>query len=371
MYKKICTLFLIILCISCTQTKESGIETLTVHLTENNPSIYDLFSKVELIPLATNDSCLIEDIERITLTEDNMYIFDGRRKSLYVFDPDGHFIRRIARKGNGPGEYQMLSDVFIDKDIALLDPMGFIRNYDIHGKFLNIQELPVKPNYQSIVLLGEDKWALWSCLDKEDECISVLNKSDSSPISSYWKDDRMLNMGILKPFYVYNGKTYFSTAYRNQVYELTPDSLKTVYQWDFGKDNIKESLLSEYMEIENPSKRNEQILSDLESGILSYSMDTPNQTNHFYYTCLQRGVGIDAPKTHVFYKKADGTSYVFKRFREGISLNPLYFCDNYTIAKIPSSEYNQYKMVLSNSDFATLQSREEDENPCLVRLHFK
>lgn len=147
---KVLLLLLVIFCVSCTQKKQSGgVETLTVDLTENNLSVHDLFSKIELIPLATNDSFFIKDIEKVTIVGDSIYIFDWGRSTLFVFGSDGHFIKQIGKRENGPEDHIMVYDAFVENNITLLSPMGYIYNYDLKGRFINKQKLPAKMNYQS------------------------------------------------------------------------------------------------------------------------------------------------------------------------------------------------------------------------------
>ena len=59
------------------------------------------------------------------------------------------------------------------------------------------------------------------------------------PIYETWHNDRMLDMGLMKPFYQYNKISFFSSAYQNTVYRIKTDSLISAYKWDFNKDNIK------------------------------------------------------------------------------------------------------------------------------------
>ena len=52
-------------------------DVLKVELKETPVSVSDFFSKVEVIPLETSDSCLLARILRVRVSGDTTYIFTG------------------------------------------------------------------------------------------------------------------------------------------------------------------------------------------------------------------------------------------------------------------------------------------------------
>lgn len=55
------------------------------------------------------------DMEKLILHKGQLYVFDQRKPAVYVFDESGNFLREIAQKGEGPGEYQTITDILIDE----------------------------------------------------------------------------------------------------------------------------------------------------------------------------------------------------------------------------------------------------------------
>ena len=240
---------LTILCIACDTHPSKDFKgiTLAVDLDKQEVSLKELFSRMEVIPLETHDSCLIVNPEKILFHKNKLYVFDPLRAALYTFDKEGNFIKQIARKGEGPGEYQIITDVLIDNSkekILFLSPYGSILTYDMEGNFIDQKTLPAKPNYYSLTMAANQHTALWSCVDKEENGLSVMNAETMKPVYETWHNDRMIDMGLMKPFYQYGSDAYFSTAYQNVVYRIKPDSLESAYQWDFGKDNISRDKLA-------------------------------------------------------------------------------------------------------------------------------
>ncbi|MDR2148137.1 MAG: 6-bladed beta-propeller [Tannerella sp.] len=101
-----------------------------------------LYKKVSVIPLETNESCLIGNISKIRVFDRYIFVLDfNKAKSLFVFDREGHFIRKIGNTGNGPGEFIEPVDFTIDRDnktVYVLDiDLQRINKYDIAtGNFI-------------------------------------------------------------------------------------------------------------------------------------------------------------------------------------------------------------------------------------------
>lgn len=376
--KNISLLFVFVAVLSaiggCKEGQECGGLRLQVNLAEQSVSWNELFSHLEVIPLETQDSCLIMDIEKIIPCQEQMYVFDQRKPAVYVFGKNGEFLHEIAKKGEGPGEYQALTDVFwdeADRQVVLLIPLGHILVYDMEGRFIAQKALPVKPNYYSVSSLRDDAFVLWSCVEENETGLSVIDKDSMTMIYETWHNDRMLDMGLMKPFYQYGGETYFSTAYQQTVYHVKKDSLVAAYSWDFGTGNIPSRQLLAYTEIENAGERNDKILKDLEEGILPYAMERHNETDDYYYVALRKGVGFNRPWINVFYRKSDGRFYVFGQTAEGIHVHPILFSSDFLLSMMSPGDIDAYSRVLSEAEYAKLARHSAEDNPCLIKFYFK
>lgn len=75
-----------------------------------------------IVPLATNDECLISNIDRLEIVDGKFYIMDHMSQSVYVFNPDGSYAGKIHKHGRGPGEYTNLSFMTVtDRSIIVID----------------------------------------------------------------------------------------------------------------------------------------------------------------------------------------------------------------------------------------------------------
>lgn len=153
--KNIIYLLLPIIILSCTNSKKLSHNT--------NPNLYiadidnasmqnrilfsDIFKEMQTIVLEASKEAIIGTINKIKVTNDMIFILDGKRpKSLKVFSLSGKFIREIGIWGRAPGEYTSLSDFTLDtvnKIIYTMDPtLQKIYKYDLNtGEFLGDYKL--------------------------------------------------------------------------------------------------------------------------------------------------------------------------------------------------------------------------------------
>ena len=69
----------------------------------------------QIIKLETNKNCIIQEIYRLDVFDDKLYILDEKSNRLIVFDSNGRYLYDIGKNGNGNKEYLQISDVSIDR----------------------------------------------------------------------------------------------------------------------------------------------------------------------------------------------------------------------------------------------------------------
>lgn len=114
---------------------------------ENDPEKRGLvYDDVQIVPLETNDSCLISVMKEIRIVDSLVFVMDN--KELLVFDRnDGRFISKIGKEGSGPEDYISLNSFFIDErsqTVSIIDEMKrAIISYDFNGAFKGKKGIPV------------------------------------------------------------------------------------------------------------------------------------------------------------------------------------------------------------------------------------
>lgn len=368
--KKYIAVFLILFLCACAQTKDER-PTLNASLEQQKVSISDLFDKLEVIPLETNDSCLLMWPDKVLCQNGCYEVFDRKHPGLFVFDKDGRFVRKVGRKGHGPGEYTQIYDVVHDSrngNICMLSPFGEIFVYNADGDFQERLELPQKLNYWSFEDWG-DYFVTWTLPgDKGDKGISLIDKESMLCVKEYWEGNRNLFFLYDRAFHKYKDDVYFFRAFGREVYCIGKDSLSIAYQWDFGKDNyaVEDFGLSKT----DSKEESNLVIQYVRDSTIPYTINHENQTNQYYYVGLNFGFTPQG-NCHLFYRKRDGKSFFFRETVEGIRLNPLFFSDECVVCLATDEDLEGYKEALDEAEMAKLENRQEEDNPVLVKCYFK
>lgn len=75
-----------------------------------------MFDSAWIIPLDTAVQAIIGEIRKVTIEDGFIFILDASiAKTVYMFDRQGNFIRKIGNPGNGRGEYISPVDIAVDK----------------------------------------------------------------------------------------------------------------------------------------------------------------------------------------------------------------------------------------------------------------
>ena len=180
-------------------------------------NLSDLYEEFRIIPLETNDNCLIGQWNRrIKITENELFIGyhgGGDPAILLRFDPEGNFINRIGAGGRGPGEHlgpdvdHIIPD---DKSQTVAIAWGGLVNegpmkYNYDGTYIESIENP------AILLYGFYKW-------QDDEWFS-LGSTTGNP--QYPRDS------MLMVFYNNNGE--ITKLFPRTVYPSPPTNNYTPY----------------------------------------------------------------------------------------------------------------------------------------------
>jgi len=139
-----CFLCIFILLWGCKSSSESDSEDiLTIEIEINKDKISfplsEITEKIDVIELETNDNSFIgsRGILHVDTLENYYIVFDGS-PGVLVFDSLGNFIRRIGRRGQGPGELTAANPCQIDYNngTIMFNDLKKRVVYDINGKHI-------------------------------------------------------------------------------------------------------------------------------------------------------------------------------------------------------------------------------------------
>ena len=184
-----------ILAACSSQTKETKNNVLKASLKETEVSLKDLFSRIEVIPLETNDTALMDHVHRIRKVNNKYYILNEDYPgftyiNILVYDAEGNFLHTIGKKGQGPEEYPWLiydMDIDTEKDLVyMMSPSGILYLYRTDGSFVRKMNMPEGLIYHGLQFLNSNQLLSWAGgTDIDNDAMSVLDADSAKLIKGY------------------------------------------------------------------------------------------------------------------------------------------------------------------------------------------
>lgn len=338
----------------------------------SSPSFYDYFSKIEIIPLETSEESLIKEITERISHNGKFYIFDKLQKKIFIFNKDGRFLRKIDKRGNGPGEYSDLSDFKFNTftgGLDLLSPMGGILRYDSLGqKFVEKISLPLTvPAIHNFVALNKNTY-LFFCLSRDGNKIVIYDIKQKKILSEMYDLPKFLFFNTVyhhsySPFYIYDGKVHFVQAYNGDVFTIENNSLVPKYLWDFGEQNFNVSGLEE-KPIEYYLKYARSVGAKYANTFIAYGENSRYYLTEFFFN----------KKINSFiYNKQNKSCSVFNTFKEGHRCIPASVDESTVYYFSRASDINIIVNVkeLDDVNKKICEGLTDDDNPIIIKYTFK
>ena len=203
-----------------------------------------LIENCRYIPLETNEESITGDILRLLPVQNGFFTLD-RFQQLSYFDADGKFIHRIAKKGNGPGEYVNLLGFDLserDEIIYLHDNKNQILLYSFDNKYLRSIKLE-----RNVTKIMKTSWGYICYIDpllnfgnKTEVLLTLDEDGNKLNILQYRKVDiAQFSPWVVSPFIEkINDKYYYYPPYQDTLYSVLINKIVPVYVFPKGKYNI-------------------------------------------------------------------------------------------------------------------------------------
>ncbi|MGB5989727.1 MAG: 6-bladed beta-propeller [Marinifilaceae bacterium] len=215
--------FLFLVMSACTSIKEE-IPVLDVESAINNPVEFDLKDYVEstkYIALETKKECLLSALGSVHFYGKDIYL--STRTDIYKFSESGKFIKQLGRHGRGPGEYNYIFDLSINrmKQELCVSDYKYIVRYDTTGNFIakNKMENPtgiatVQINKDGLYFLRhshspKDTVAI-DIFDKDFKLVKKIKNSIVRQVGTNWQA-RMSE---------YDGKFFYSSLVNDTIFSV-------------------------------------------------------------------------------------------------------------------------------------------------------
>lgn len=340
-----------------------------------------LFENIRVIPLETNDKCLIAKPRRVLFFEDKIFVQDFINH-LYQFDTKGKFIKEIGRKGRGPGEFLHIMGFDVDKngDIFILDMVKILK-YSSTGKFAGStrlkfecfpDQLALNKNGNIYVWGGtnsvydnnrDDKFALYE-ISKQGKLVDEFLPLKYKITNSFNRFNKCVNYSNIDPIYG-----------NDTIYKLDSDGISVNYFIDFGENALGKNIPGKFKSLADFKGENSKYYTDVRKFTetkewIYFAFDADNRTCNAFYSKILNKVFLSKPSRNA----PPQNSFIWR-----IETN---WNDNLVCLREPSSvlelmkkmEYSKWKQNLSEKDKmlkSQLSKLTELDNPVLFICKMK
>lgn len=116
------------------------------NVTTNNPIVFsEEITHIEYVPLefTPDGASMLAEAMDLAVTDDFVFVNSMKQGGVSQFSrADGKFIRKFAPTGNGPGETQLILNIYADeanKNIYIVQSHNTLK-YDFEGEYISTQE---------------------------------------------------------------------------------------------------------------------------------------------------------------------------------------------------------------------------------------
>jgi len=284
-------------------------------------NLSEFVDSVKFIRLETTEESLINNINTVFFVDDEVVIVDKMSGKILVFDNNGNYIRKIANRGRGPGEYLGITSCNYDNERRQLsiydDSTHKLLLYDLLGNFIKeilidtAKSAPMRAPIRDMVNLPNGHYL----------CYNELISQEAGDCSGLWEIDsdgnfvrNIFKYDITIPFVYNRYYSYFqtlldrTTAVRdilhNDIYYYKNGKIIKYISWDI-MDNILMNYIGQDFSEETFSYC--LTIQDKNGYVIGTWIDKNGQPTYFRYNKNHNKIGfaetfdnsdIDAVWTH-------------------------------------------------------------------------
>ena len=302
---------------------------------------------IRFIPLETNDSLLLTNNVPYLIYRDHKLVIYNK-DNLYVFNENGKLLNKVGNRGEGPEDFNFVSNIWADKDaIYLTDNETWIKVYGWDGKWQKTTPIPTNKNIKEVLYLSDGRKIgyVQNISGKEPVKMHIFRDStvlSSIPYSRNYEPGAitMVFYNECKTFTSPGGDPFVKEMFNDTIYRIT-DQHTIVPRWvvDAGKYKLADGARYALKDRQANLFANAANISVVgESGNTLYFSARANKAKHLLAYDRQK------KETHNLVLTYPENAFAFE---EGKTFVPGFISDD-----------NQYLIGL--------EPQENDENPVII-----
>lgn len=222
----------------CVRNRQTtNIETVNINPYDSSSMGFDDYFELDrYIRLESSNNALMQDIRKIVIVDDKIFILTWGKTKVLIFDMNGYLVNTIDKYGRGPGEYTYVVDFFIEDNgtkICLLDKaMKQLLYYDLNGNYLYSLNLGL--DLETFTILEDGTILGYSFLNynepKNDTIYQLWHiDSNGSVIEGFFpvKPEYLGNsIGLSSTFNITSSDLFFIPYTENIIYRVIEDPIQ-------------------------------------------------------------------------------------------------------------------------------------------------
>lgn len=324
--------------------------------------------KIQMIPLQTTTECLIQDIDKLYLTDDYIIVFDQSNSNIFQFDKKGQYLRKIGVKGQGPLEYNTFNDVIYDpcsnKIFAFKRFNSMMYIYNLNGEL----ERTIKSKFMfNSFIRGEQGFWIYSCFKQNNPnncALMLVDEELTFCKKEYFPQADITTVHFTPRFTVNNdnGEQYFYYDGSDIIWKLS-DKAEGVYKVDFGEYTLpyKEMKKSRSVKEYDNTVHRGKYLGFIDNLIVSNDFLT--------FKCKESGLNKPSIPFYIEYDLPRKSIGIYNSITMGDGIVPANYLEPLYLSK-ETFVYAIEPQKLSSHEFKALKKEyanaSEDDNPILL-----
>lgn len=314
-------LSLSVVCVCCSPVNEAqrilnvDVETL---LSDEDISIYDLFSKVEVIALDDIyplSNTVYSGDSYIAFDGDNIYILDERTFKINVYYANGSIRHQVDKVGRGAGEFTMAYQIGYDANrdlIEILNPIGKILRYSADSlEFVSELNFVGNPRSTHNFCAISGDYVLYS--SREEDKLYAVSGDDGEIASFGYTPPEFLRkyMTPQSPFLYLGTLPCVFRSYDGLIYNLdvTDMTMYPIIVWDFGKYQCKLRDIPRYKN----ARDYRDFIMEYSRGHIASFINIKNTDDKIFANVI-----FDGDTYTLYYDLVGDKALFFKETKEGI-----------------------------------------------------
>lgn len=336
-----------------------------------------LSDSVDIIPLETNDNCLIGTIKKLRFTEKYIFLSDAVTQQVLMFNRDGSFVQSIGRIGGGSHEYYQLGTFNINGDSIFIQDIASRKYivFDYHKREYK-EDIKYPYHHLELIIQGNTFYELSSYFKFEKGYYNLFiqyldQKTVDFMLPFPERVNKTSNYFVLNRQMCRNkDQTLFYFPLNDTIYQLDDKGVKAAYEIKFTKKNITVEEKENVDDILLYAHQNGRILHPmylLQSD--RFIMEAYTEGVEFRYLLFDKQENIALISKTIFFSSLGGLDLLGNWF---------YIDNNEFIMSYPADafklngSYSLDKEFNSRQRFVKVMNQiNEDSNPVLFIMKFK